>query len=62
MDRLAIIKVGSEITGVFISPSLAEDHGFETLQVDIVDFAKTLAPWENKVLEMIEESKLVKIA
>ena len=62
MDRLAIIKVGNEITGVFISPTLADDNGFEPLQVDIVDFSKELAPWENKVLELIEQSKLVKIA
>lgn len=60
MDRLAVIRVGEEITGVYISPNLIKEPVF--LQVDIVDFIKELSPWDNKVLELIEESKLVKIA
>jgi hypothetical protein len=62
MGKLTIIKIGKEITGVFISPELVQGCGFESLHVNIVDFSKALAPWEDKVLDDIEQLKLVKIA
>jgi len=53
--RLAVIKVGDEITGVFITPNQGVD-------VNVINFSKTLAPWENRIMELIEQSKLEKIA
>jgi hypothetical protein len=60
--HLAVIKVGNEITGVFLSRSLVQDNGFEEINVSVIDFANALAPWEDKVVDLIEKRKLIKIA
>jgi hypothetical protein len=61
-SRVAIIKIGKEITGVFASRDLLENDGFEPVDITVVDFSKVLAPWENKVVELIDQRKLIKIA
>lgn len=55
MSKLAITKVGDEITGVYLTP-------VESVEVKIIDFDKVLAPWEEKLLDDIEQDKLIKIA
>lgn len=60
MNKLVIVRIGKEITGVFISPKATNEDG--ALEVDVVDFSKPLTPWEEKTMELIEESKLQKVA
>lgn len=60
MIRIAVTKIGNEITGVFCS-SENELDGVQTI-VQIIDFEKTLAPWEESTLELIEQNKLLQIA
>lgn len=62
MKKLAIVKVGDEITGVYLSSTYAQELGGDNLEVDIIDFNKALDPWADKTIEQIEECKLVKIA
>lgn len=59
-NKLAVVKIGNEITGVYISPKLKAEEGY--LQVEIIDFSQTIAPWQEKTLELIDESKLIKVA
>lgn len=54
MAKIVIIKVGEEITGVYVSKS--------DLVIEIIDFSKTLPPWHENTLDQIDQSKLVKIA
>lgn len=54
MAKIVIVKIGEEITGVYISKS--------DLVVEIIDFSKVLAPWHENTLDQIDQSKLIKIA
>lgn len=56
MNKIAIVKVGTEITGVYVSSNLAG-----VLTIETIDFKSPLSPWAEKTIEEIEQSKLVKI-
>jgi len=62
MNKLAIVKVGDEITGVYISPRLEIVEGSGQLEIEVIDFSKTISPWDEKTLDQIEQSKLIKVA
>lgn len=61
MPKVVVIRVGKEITGVYISAAVVNGPDAR-IDTEVINFESVLAPWEEKTLEQIEQSKLVKIA